>query len=88
MRESKLHFEQIAVEAVKKIATELPASSALENDGLSFETQDGVTSSQTDWRQLAQRVRQEQDPVVFNKLVAQLQDLLERKQRKAKTNSN
>lgn len=88
MQESKLHFEQIAVETVRKIARELPASSAIENDGLSFETQDEVTVSQTDLRQLAQRLQQEQDPAVFNKLVVQMHNLLESKLQKSHTKSH
>lgn len=86
MQESKLHFEQIAVETVRKIATELPASSAIENDGLSFETQDEVTCS--DLRQLAQRLQQEQDPAVFNKLVVQMNKLRERRLQKSQTRSD
>jgi hypothetical protein len=37
---------------------------------------------------LCKRIVEEQDPVVFNKLVAQLNDLLERKQQKLEADSN
>jgi hypothetical protein len=36
---------------------------------------------------LCQRIVEEQDPVVFNTLVAQLNDLLERKQQKLEADS-
>jgi hypothetical protein len=88
MEESKIHFEQIAVETVRKIATEFPASSAIENDGLSFETQDEVSVSHTDLRQLAQQLQQEHDPAVFNKLVVQMHNLLESKLQKSHTKSH
>ncbi|MGA8622509.1 MAG: hypothetical protein WB660_28805 [Candidatus Sulfotelmatobacter sp.] len=79
MQESKTHFEQISVEAVKQIATELSESSAIENDRLSSETQNEVTSSQKDWRQLAQRIQQEQDPKKMTRLVHQLVATLDEK---------
>jgi hypothetical protein len=37
---------------------------------------------------LCKRIVEEQDPLVFNKLVAQLNDLLERKQQKLEADSN
>jgi hypothetical protein len=77
MRTSKTHFAQISVEAVKKIATERPESDAFENDSVSSETQDEVTSSQTGWRQLAQRVLQEPDPKRMLELAEQLVSVLD-----------
>ena len=72
MQEAKTYFEQIAVETVKKVATELPAANATEKDGVGFEAQEEGTSSQGDWRQLAQRVQEEQDPGKMLGLVEQL----------------
>ena len=72
MQQSKTYFEQIAVKTVKKIATEPPETSAIEEDRVSLEMQDKVTSSQEDWRKLAQRVQEEQDPRKMIELVQQL----------------
>jgi hypothetical protein len=77
MREGKTHFEQIAVETVKRIATELPQRSPIENDGKSLEAQEEVMSSQKDWRQLAQQVLQEKDPIKTIELGQQLVEALE-----------
>jgi len=77
MRQSKTYFEQIAVETVKKIATELPETNATETNRVVFEMQDKGTSSQEDWRRLAQRIQEEQDPRKMLELVQQLLDVLE-----------
>jgi hypothetical protein len=68
MQESKTHFEKIPVETVKKIAQELPEN----NDGVSGETQDETTSPLERWRDVAQKVQQEQDPNRMIELVQQL----------------
>jgi hypothetical protein len=80
MRASKTHFAQISVEAVKKIATERLESNAMENDIVSSEPQNQVTSSQTDWRQLAQRVLQEPNPKRMLELAEQLVSVLDDEQ--------
>jgi hypothetical protein len=77
MQQSKTYFEQIAVETVKKIATELPETNATETNRVVFEMQDKGTSSQEDWRRLAQRIQEEQDPRKMLELVQQLLDVLE-----------
>jgi hypothetical protein len=77
MRTSKTHFAQISVEAVKKIATELPDSNPIKNDGVSSETQDKVTSSHTGWRQLAQQVLQEPNPKRMLELAEELVSVLD-----------
>jgi hypothetical protein len=77
MHQSKTYFEQIAVETVKKIATELPETNATETNRVVFEMQDKGTSSQEDWRRLAQRIQEEQDPRKMLELVQQLLDALE-----------
>jgi hypothetical protein len=77
MQQSKTYFEQIAVETVKKIATELPETNATETNRVVFEMQDKGRSSQEDWRLLAQRIQEEQDPRKMLELVQQLLDALE-----------
>ena len=73
MKTSKLHFEQIPVETVKRIAQELARHNPVENDGSSVETlQDEGTHTQEPWRQLAQQVQYEQDPTRMMGLVKQL----------------
>jgi hypothetical protein len=68
MQTSKTYFEQIPVETVKKIAKELPEINAIE----SVETHGDVTAAREHWRQLAQRVQQEEDPNRMIGLVEQL----------------
>jgi hypothetical protein len=77
MQQSKTYFEQIPVETVKKIATELPETNATETGRFGFEMQDKAASSQEDWRHLAQRIQEEQDPRKMLELVQQLLDALE-----------
>jgi hypothetical protein len=77
MQQSKTYFEQIAVETVKKIATELPETNARETDRVGFGMQEKGASSQEDWRHLAQRIQEEQDPGKMLELVQQLLDALE-----------
>jgi hypothetical protein len=72
MLRSKTHFEQVPLEMVKKIAKGMPANNAIENASVSIETRDEVTSVQGDWREMAQRVQQEQDPDRMIGLVKQL----------------
>jgi hypothetical protein len=65
MRASKTHFEQIPVETVKKIAKEFREISAVQ-------ALDQMTPPQERWRQVAERVQQEQDPRRLTELVEQL----------------
>ena len=74
---SETYFEQIAVETVKKIATDVPLSCAIENDGVSLEAQDEINPNQKDWRTLAQLIQQEQDPEKLTQLTEQLIATLE-----------
>ena len=74
---SETYFEQVAVETVMKTATELPQRCAIENDGVSLATQDEITPNQKDWRRLAQRIQQEQDPERLTQLTEQLIAALE-----------
>ena len=81
MRASKKHFEYIAVETVKQIATELPESITQENhtiesDGVSSQP-DGNLSFQQDWRRLAQQIQTEQNPKKMIELVQELLNTLE-----------
>lgn len=71
MRAAKTYFEQIPVETVKKIATELPPSNGVGNDGVS-DAQDEIASPPKRWREVAQQVQQEQDPAKMVELVEQL----------------
>lgn len=71
MPKPKTYFEQVPVETVKKIAQALPENSALENQISPVETQDGP-SAQDRWRDVAQKVQQEQDPKRMIQLVEQL----------------
>jgi hypothetical protein len=68
---SKTYFQQIPVETVKKIITEVPANNAVGNESVS-ETQDQVTAPLGDWREVARKVQQEQDPKRMIGLVQQL----------------
>lgn len=65
MRASKTHFEQIPVETVKKIAKELPDTSA-------GQAQDEITPLQEHWKEVAKQVQQEHDPKRMTELVTQL----------------
>jgi hypothetical protein len=57
VKKSNTYFEQIPVETVKKIAEQFPGNSI---------------STPEDWRELAERVQQEQDPNRMIELVQQL----------------
>jgi hypothetical protein len=72
MRASKTYFEQIPVETVKKIITEVHANNAIGNDSVSDETENQVTVEQEGWREVARKVQQEQDPRRMIGLVQQL----------------
>jgi len=76
MQKAGIHFEQISVETVKKIATQHPHSSSVGNDAWSAETRDKRMSSEEEWRQLAQQVQQEKDPQRLVHLMQQLLDAL------------
>lgn len=74
---SETHFDQVAVETVMKIVTELPQRCAIENDVVCLETQDQITPNRKDWRRLAQLIQQEQDPERLTQLTEQLIAALE-----------
>ena len=79
MSTSKFHFEQIAVETVKKIATERPTSNKpgqTETPGNGPQTTH--TSPETESRELAQRIKLEKDRVTFDELLIRLNDVLAR----------
>ena len=62
---TKTHFEQIPVEIVKSIATELPDTSVVPE-------RDEITPPQERWRETAQQVVQEPDPQKMVELVQRL----------------
>ena len=64
MRASKTHFEQIPVETVKRIATELPETGVVQ---ARYEP-----TPRERWREVALQVQQEQDPNKMTELVQQL----------------
>lgn len=72
MRAAKTHFDQIPVETVKKITTELAQTDGIPNSRISDEMQDEITSSPQRWRQVAQQVQQERDPTKMIELVQHL----------------
>jgi hypothetical protein len=72
MDESKMHFQQIPVEIVKKIATDLPEDSATGHDSVSAGARRPASVKAERWRDVAQQVQQEQDPNKMIKLVDQL----------------
>lgn len=78
MHEPKTHFEQIPVETVKKIATNLPAKEFPEDDTVgdnpvNAKTQNESTSPQERWHEVAQKVQQEEDP---QKMIGLVQELI------------
>jgi len=77
MLKAGIHFEQISVEIVKKIATQHPQSSSIGNGAWSCEARDERMSFQEEWRQLAQQVQQEADPQRLIHLMQQLLDALD-----------
>ena len=62
MRKSKIHFEQIPVETVRKIAKKFPAKLARGNHRGCAGTLDEVMSSRERWREVAQKVQREESP--------------------------
>jgi hypothetical protein len=82
MRGSKTYFEQIPVETVKKIVKEVPENNAIGNDSVSGETQDPVAPPSEDWREVARKVQQEQDPNRMIGLVEQLIGKLDEERRR------
>ena len=73
MHEPKTHFEQIPVEIVKKIARELPADDVIGDKAGSLQRQDEGASPVERWREVAQKVQQEQDP---QKMIAMVQEVI------------
>jgi len=82
MQRSNTHFEQIPVEVVKKIAKEIPANNAIDNENASVETRDETTSAKGDWRKVAQRVQEEQNPKRMIGLVQQLIETIDKEREK------
>ena len=72
---SKTHFEQIPVETIKRIATELPETSAVQ-------AQDEITPPQEGWREVARQVVQEKDPEKLIELAQQLLAEFDKRYRK------
>jgi hypothetical protein len=87
MYESKTHFQQIPVEIVKKIATDLPESSATGHDSVSAGTRPPTSLKVERWREVAQRVQQEQDPNKMIKLVDQLIAMFDEENSRTSKNS-
>ena len=78
MGKPKIHFEQISVETVKKVATRLPAVEFTEgdtagDDNVSIETEDKDTPADERWRKVAQKVQHEEDP---KKMIGLVQELI------------
>ena len=89
METSNTHFEQIPIDTVKKIAKEFSDKNASGSDPVNTEAQqNGVSSHQESWREVAQKVQQERDPTRMIELVEQLiatfddQELSKRRLRK------
>jgi len=61
----KTHFEQIPVETVKRIATELPETSVIDD-------RDERALPQERWRETARQVVEERDPQKITQLVQRL----------------
>ena len=72
MSKGKTYFEQIPVEILKQIAKEFPENDLTENNRVKVQTQHISASFGEDWRDVAQRVQQEQDPHRMVELVQQL----------------
>jgi hypothetical protein len=83
---SETYFERIAVETVKKIATDVPQRCGIENDGVSLKDEimpnQEIAPNQKDWRSLAQLIQQEQDPERLTHLTEQLIAALEATRRR------
>lgn len=80
MQRTKTYFEQIPVETVKRIATELPDMAETDGVPVSLKMQDKAASSPEVWRQLAQRIQEESDSAKMGELVQQLLDALDSRQ--------
>ena len=72
MAPSNTFFEQIPIETVMRIATEFPEKKPIGSDGHNTEVPDEVTSPRESWRQIAQKVVDEQDPKRVVELAEQL----------------
>ena len=72
MAGSNTFFEQIPTETVKRIATEFPEQNSIGSDGHNRQVPDDVTSPGESWRQVAQKVVDEQDPKRVVELAEQL----------------
>ena len=73
MQAPKTHFEQIPVELVKEIAKELWENDPVDHESKTVRTPpDGDGQPQERWREVAQRVQEEQDPTKMIGLVQQL----------------
>ena len=84
MHTPKTHFEQIPVEVVRKIATELPQEISAEKDSSEAAPTGGAMTGD-DWRELAQKVQEETDNTkmmgMVEELIAKLDEADLRKRR-------
>ena len=71
MRETQTHFDQIPVQTVKKIATEM-TSRDIDTDIAASEKAHVARSPRERWQELAEKVQREQDPKKMVELVQQL----------------
>jgi hypothetical protein len=68
-----MHFEQIPVKMVKMIARELPREDASGDDRVSVASQKAATPPHERWREVAKKIKEEQDP---NNMIALVQQLI------------
>lgn len=78
MPDSKTFFEQIPIETVKRIAMEFPRKNLIESGGGNTEMPKEVGSPHESWREVAQKVLDEQDPKRVIELAEQLIARLDR----------
>lgn len=72
MGAAKTFFEQIPIETVKRIAIEFSGQNVIGSDGGHTEMPGEVRSPHESWREVAQKVIQEQDPKKMIELIEQL----------------
>lgn len=74
---SRTYFEQIPIEAVKRIAQEFFEKDAVGRTGENFETRAEVRPGSERWREIALKVQQEHDPQRVIELTEQLVSALD-----------
>jgi hypothetical protein len=77
---SKTSAEQILVEPVKRIASEVPEENVIVSDGGNAKMPAEVTSSRDSWREVAQKLEHESDPRRVIELAEQLIAALDEEQ--------